>query len=101
MTRMRGESGSRSGTQSGTTRLPDWGSAAIGRMVIGVLRRSCERLLWLGGQLESEDGAFSQALAGGQQRAAHFAGGQRAAVQTKAVPVTARGETVREDAREI
>ena len=51
-------------------------------------------------EFEGESGAFAQALALGAKGAAHFPGGQRAAVKAEAVTVFAGGEAVREDVRQ-
>src|SRR5271168_1766278 len=55
----------------------------------------------LGGQVEGETCAGAGSVAAGGQRAAHFAGGQGAAVQAKTVAALARGKSVVEYSQHV
>src|ERR1051326_7974052 len=67
-----------------------WGG--VGRVIPGVVKD---------GQFQGEGGAAAGAVAMGAEGAAHFAGGQGAAVQAEAVTILPGGEAVGKDAGEI
>src|SRR5688572_17927878 len=54
-----------------------------------------------GGKGQNEGGAQARSWTAGGEIATHFAGGEHAAMQTKAVATGLRGETVLENPREV